>query len=154
VLDLLQNRRFAVLERLILVGRVCGKWSELEASPAAEERQLEFLENFSHAPRGHLDATRLELPTANPASKLAIVLDLLAARIHLDHSPARYLDLYREFVNGLQLEPGRTLDSAVKSYLAAYESYYAPFMRENEHMLGHDLGAMRLQRCFRLGFRP
>jgi hypothetical protein len=58
VLDLLQNRRFAVLERLILVGRVCGKWSELEASPTAEERQLEFLENFAHAPRGHLDATR------------------------------------------------------------------------------------------------
>ena len=154
VLEILRDRRHAVAERLRLVGWICGQWSEFEAAPVPEEARVRFLENWARSPRGHFHAPGPRLAAANPASQLAIVLDLLAARIHLDYSSARALALYREFVEGLQLAPGCAWDSSVERYLRAYHSYYAPFMQQHEHMLEHYLVAYAFTAMFPFGRPP
>jgi lysine-N-methylase len=154
ILRLLQDRRHSVSKRLILVGVVCDQWSEFEASLASEEVRITFLENFAVAVDGNLYDSYLQQRTADPATQLGIVLDLMVARIRLDYASPRYLDLYREFIDGLELKAGATPDVFGSSYLAAYRNYYAPFMERHEYMLEHYLAAYAFKTMFPFGTPP
>jgi lysine-N-methylase len=151
VLHLLQNRRYPVSKRLILVGHVCDKWGELEASSASEKTKTQFLEGFALAVDGKLYDAHLHCCAADPATQLATVLQLMVARIRLDYTSPHYLDLYREFVDGLQLTAEATRDECGSRYSAAYRSYYAPFMERHEYMLEHYLVAYTFKTMFPFG---
>jgi lysine-N-methylase len=151
VLQLLQTRRYPISKRLILVGHVCDKWSELEGSLASEKAKGEFLEHFCFAVNSGLYDAHLQQRTAHPATQLSIVLDLMVARLHLDYTPPRYLDLYREMVSGLELVAGASPETFGLSYSTAYSRFYAPFMKHNEHMLENYLVSYAFKTMFPFG---
>jgi lysine-N-methylase len=73
------------------------------------------------------------------------------ARLRLDYTSPRYIDLYREFVDGLQLKAGATREELGWRYSEAYHSYYAPFMKRHEYMLEHYLVAYAFKTMFPFG---
>lgn len=154
ILQLVQDRRRPVSKRLILVGNVCDKWTEFEAAGASELARLSFLENFALAVKANLFDAHLQQRTANPAAQLSLVLDLLVARMRLDYTPPRYLDLYREVVSGLDLEVGSTPEAFGAKYFAAYRDYYAPFMETHEYMLEQYLVAYAFKTMLPYGAPP
>jgi lysine-N-methylase len=151
VLRLLQNRIYPVSKRLMLVGHVCDKWSELESAAASEEARKQFLEGFALAVDSKLYDAHLQRCTANPATQLATVLELMTARVRLDYTSPRYLALYGEFVDGLQLTSEGTWDEFGSRYAAAYRRYYAPFMERHEYMLENYLVAYAFKTMFPFG---
>ena len=150
VLSLLQNRNYPVSKRLVLVGHVCDKWAELESEPDKQQ----FLGGFALAVNCGLYDAHLQSLTADPAKQLMLALDLMVARVQLDYTLPHYLELYRDFVDGLELKAGANAEVFGARYQAAYETYYAPFMTKHQHMLEHYLVSYAFKTMFPLGLPP
>jgi lysine-N-methylase len=154
VISLLQNRGYPVSKRLILVGLVCNRWSELEASSASEEAKTNFPQSFMLAVHEKRYDAYLEGCVAHPATQLATVLDLMVARLRMDYISPRYRDICREFADGLQLKSQATWDEVGLRYLDAYRDYYAPFFKTHQYMLEHYLVAYAFKTRFPFGSPP
>lgn len=141
LIDLLQNRDYPVSKRLILVGLACDEWSKLEASSASEERRTGFLELFALAVEKRLYDSDLQQCPTDPATQLATALELLVARLQLDYTSPRYMDLYRDFADGLQLKTEGTPQELGSRYAEVYRRHYAPFMERHEYILENYLVA-------------
>lgn len=109
----LQDRSQSIAQRLLLVGRVC---EELAGREAGTDDSL--------------PGTAVQLETA---------LELIVARISSDANPKRFLECYREFMQGLAWTPQSTMEEIGGRYAEAYSCYYVPFLGGHEHMLEHML---------------
>ena len=150
VLSLLQNRNYAISKRLVLVGHVCDKWAELQS----ELDRQQFLQGFALAVKCGLYDAHLHSLTVDPAKQLMLALDLMVARVQLDYTLPHYLELYRDFVDGLGLKAGASAEIFGARYQAAYEAYYAPFMAKHQHMLEHYLVSYAFKTMFPFGLPP
>ncbi len=150
LLSILQDRRYPVAKRLLLVGHVCDKLSELAGS-GHDSQTLQVLEGFALGIDAGLYDAHLQTCSADAADQLRIVLQLITARIQLDFTSQRYRDLYQEFVDGLQLTPGLDIHECGRNYAGAYMSQYTPFMAAHEYMLEHYLVHYAYQTLFPFG---
>lgn len=138
LLSLLQNRRYSVPQRLILAGHICEKLDEL-VTDGQPEATLELLEGFAVGIDAGLYDLHLQACSADASVQLSTVLELMSERIRLDHVSQRFLDLYSQFVEGLNLQPGLPVEEAGQRYAQAYAGRYMPFMAAHEYMLEHYL---------------
>jgi lysine-N-methylase len=150
LLSILQDRRYPVAKRLVLMGHVCDKLSEL-AKNGHDELTPQVLDGFAFGIDAGLYDHHLQACSADAADQLNIVLQLMAARIQLDFTPPRYRDLYGEFVDGLQLKPGLSMKECSLRYAKAYTGQYAPFLAGHEHMLEHYLVYYAYKNLFPFG---
>jgi lysine-N-methylase len=119
VIAILQDRRYPVSERLVMLGSFCDS-----------------LDKFGKVP------DRVEVPepgTGRPAAQLEAVLELIVARISSDYTERRFLECYAEFMSGLQWTTKSTMEEIGARYGEAYLKYYAPFMCRHEHLMEHYL---------------
>jgi lysine-N-methylase len=121
VISLLQDRSYPLWQRLFRVGLFCEKLDE--------------------AGRARWDGDSMDVlqQAADPAAQLETVLELIVARIASDANPRRFLECYKEFMDGIQWTSKSTMSEMGKRYTEAFHRYYAPFMTRNEHMLEHYL---------------
>jgi len=145
----LQNRRHTVAQRMILVALVCDKLDEV-AKNESRETVADVLEGFrlaidhdlfkEHLRESEIERTelaRIGLSRTEPGLKL--VLELLVSRVNLDFVSPRFMDLYRNFAEGLEIQASSTTTEISLRYQSAYENYYAPLMRQHEHIMEHYL---------------
>jgi lysine-N-methylase len=151
IIELLQNRDYPVSKRLILVGRVCDEWSKLQASSASEEARTLFLELFALAVENKLYDADLQQCLTDPATQLATALELMVARLRLDYTSPRYMDLYRDFADGLQLKTDATREERGSLYAEVYRRDYAPFMEQHDYVLENYLAAYAFKTMFPFG---
>ncbi|HEX4231830.1 MAG TPA: flagellin lysine-N-methylase [Bryobacteraceae bacterium] len=138
ILSVLQNRAFPITKRLVLVGHMCSKLDELSDS-GRHATIPETLEGFAFGINAGFYDTHLRECSADAVDQLSTILELMTARIKLDFVPERYLELYREFADGLRLKPGANFHDCGERYAHAYTYQYVPFMATHEHMLEHYL---------------
>lgn len=138
VLTLLQNRKYAVAKRLILLGHVCDKLNEI-ASQGKYDTTQTVLEGFATAVEGGLFDEHLARCSANPTTQIGIILELIAERLNSDFTHRRFLELYQEFLQGIQSNAGATLQETGLNYDSAYRQSYLPFMSHHEYLLEHYL---------------
>ena len=151
IIKLLQNRDDPVPKRLIVVGHVCDEWSKLEASAASEETRTRFLEGFELAAQNKRRDSDLQARPPDPATQLAIALELMVARLRLDYTSPRYLDLYQKFADGLRLKTEATWEERGSLYAEAQQRYYAPFIKRHEYLLENYLVVYAFKTMFPFG---
>jgi lysine-N-methylase len=98
------------------------------------------------------DADLQQCPT-DPATQLATALELMVARLRLDYTSPRYMDLYGDFADGSQLKTDAAREERGSLYAEVYRRDYAPFMKQHDYMLENYLWHTRSRRCFRLDCR-
>ena len=123
----LQDRSQSIAQRLFRVGRVC---EELVGHEAGDPP-----------------------PEPPPALQIEAVLDLIVARISSDANPKRFLECYREFMQGLAWTPQSTMEELGARYQEVYASYYVPFLNRHEYMLEHMLVNYAHRTLFPCGLR-
>lgn len=153
ILSVLQNRAFPVAKRLVLAGHVCDKLDDLNARGGQSEIP-QTLDGLTFGINVGLYADHLGLCSANAADQLTIVLELMTARMKLDFTPQRYLKQYREFVDGLDLKPGLSIQTSGARYAEACELQYLPFLASHEHMFEHYLIYYAYRTLFPFGPKP
>ena len=134
----MQNRRFSVPRRLLLVAAVCHKLQQVSAGSITEP-DADILSCFDLAIDAGLFDQYLSTSAATPASQLAIVLELVVARIALDYTSPRFRSLYQQFMDGLRLQPSSTLAELGDRYAEAHQRFYSPVMQHFDHVWEHYL---------------
>jgi len=150
ILSILQDRKYPVSKRLILVGHVCDKLSEI-AQNGTEITIPKVLNGFACAINAGMFNAHLNQCSADPAIQLGLVLELIVSRIKLDFTPKRYLNLHQEFMEGLEFKTGSTVGELGIRYAEACDRYYAPFMHGHEYMMEHYLVNYAYKRMFPFG---
>jgi lysine-N-methylase len=134
VLSILQNRRYAIGERLVLVGHVCDKLNEL-ASQRAFDKVHQVLEGFSVAIASGLFDDHLSRLLAPATRQLEVVLELILARIGSDYTPPKFLNLYQQFMDGLNWTAESSIDDIGCRYHEAFKQSYSPFIEKHQYLL-------------------
>lgn len=140
ILSILQNRRYSVSQRVLLIGHVCSKVN-LAVQANALGTLPQILEGFHLAIEAGLFDGHLHQYSASPIPQLAVVLELVVGRIQLDYTSPKFLELYSDFTGGLGLTPDSTLEQLGERYRENYEAWFMPFTDENEHILENYLVA-------------
>jgi lysine-N-methylase len=135
---LLQNRKYPVAKRLVLLGHVCDKLNEIAREGNYESTQT-VLEGFACTIDAGLFDEHLSRCTADPATQLGIVLDLIAERVKSDFTHRRFLEVHDEFLKGIRWAPEMTLRELGAQYAEAYRQFYIPAMSRHESVLEHYL---------------
>ena len=138
VRTLLQDRRYSIPNRLLLLGHFCTKLNDI-AIEQNYQATWDAMEGFRCAIDGGLFDEHLGSSNANPATQLGIVLDLIVERVKSDFTHRRFLELYGQFLNGLQLTPDLTLQQMGMHYQQAYRQHYLPLISQHEYVLEHYL---------------
>lgn len=138
VLSILQNRKYPLPKRLILLGHICDKLHGI-GTEGNYHAVPEVLQGFSLAIEADLFGEHLGRCTADSATQVGIVLELIAERVKSDFTHRRFLQFYEEFVEGIRGRPAATLQDMGDRYAENYLRYYAPFMFQHEYMLEHYL---------------
>lgn len=135
VIGLLQNRSYPVWKRLFMLGCLCEKLDEIGNRDNALSIVQKYLDRLDH---GALDEALAKCP-ANPATQLAVVLELIVARISSDYNPRSFLDCYKQFMDGIQWTSESTMEEIGARFAEAYAQHYISFMSNQEYILEHYL---------------
>ncbi len=133
-ISVLQNRRYKLWERLIILGMFCQKAQEyvdggrLDDIPALIASYTSIIEDGSLA----------ESLSAIPAQytiQMELMKEIADNRFVMDVSNKNYLNYYGQFLNGIQYLENSTVEEIGERYKAAFENYYSPFMEKHEYIL-------------------
>jgi lysine-N-methylase len=119
VVSLLKNRDCPLSLRLLILGHFCQYWDELtingSASAAAWEQPS-------------------EVPQIQPKQQLQIVLEIILDRIGSDFTGRRFLDCYREFMEGVQWTTQSTMSDLAHRYTEAELTHFARVEASHPHI--------------------
>jgi lysine-N-methylase len=138
VISILQDRNYALWQRLAILGSLCDQLNQ-RASGSLQHEIPNVVEGYRDAvSRGLFDDSLGQLQP-RPAAQLETGVELIVGRIGSDYTSPRFLDCYKEFMSGLEWTAESTMQDIGLRYAAAYSEYYAPFMSGHEYMLEHYL---------------
>jgi lysine-N-methylase len=89
----------------------------------------------------------------HPLIQLEAVLEMIVARISSDFTAHRFLECYREFMQGLCWDAESTMEELSCRYRDAEIRHYAPFMRRHEYLLDNFLIDYVVRTVFPYGHR-
>jgi lysine-N-methylase len=155
VIWLLQNRKYPLSQRLILVGHVCDRLQRMAdkggvgSNGVASDKDV--VKGFQTAVGlGLFDNHLHEIP-ARPATQLGVTLKLIAERLTGDYASPKFHRLFDEFKQGLGWTAGSTFDELGQLYVQQYAEHYLPFMSRHEYLLEHYLVTYAFRTLFPYG---
>lgn len=151
VIEMLQNRSYAVWERLVILGLFMQKLEELRKEnphgiPEAVERYKSLLADES------LRASLSEIPSQQVV-QYKLAKELVVERFRQSISVKQYLTCLKECLAGLEVTSEATVAEVAARYVQAYEEYYLPFMAEREYIFENYLVNHVFKNRFPLGSR-
>jgi len=150
VVSLMQNRRYPLSDRLVILAHLCDKLNEMAAAQD-HDGVPEILRKYADAVDQGLFNDVLNMSTVQPATQLEIVLELLVSRITSDYTPRRFLECYEDFMHGIDLGPLSVMTVVAGRYAEAYRQYYLPFMSQHESIMERFLVSYVYKTLFPLG---
>ncbi len=147
---LLQDRRFQLWERLILLGFLVKK---LQNEVDAERG--DSIAGIIEESRRQLDDPRLhahlEAISAHPGIQLTLLREITAFRGALGAVNPRLDDCINEFVAGLDLRDPVLNADAVARFTIAHDQWFVPFMKQRGHILENYLVNIVFREVFPFG---
>jgi len=150
VVTLLQNRSYALWQRMFLLGTFCRRLEavtrhEVEGGYAAMEG------GFSAAIAGGGLRDSIETIPAHNAHQLDMVLHLIKSPVVNGTVSPRYSECLHSFMKGIGGGSIATFEEQTAAYSTAYERFYAPFFQEHPYMLENLLTDMVFHTSFPFG---
>ncbi len=137
ILDLLQNRKLGLENRMIRLGRFSRDLSEL----IEEERFDEIMPLLTRYRKDPEDAEEEQLASLSESEfPLQLLLYLVEDYAENSGNNKRYKAYYRQFQEGIK--------GSVERYLDANAAYYLPFLQEHGYVLENYLVNYVLSRLF------
>ncbi len=134
-IDIVQNRKLKISDRLIFLGLFMNRLQEiLDRKNYQEINRLvnEYQQKINNPAYLH------SLENINDSLSLQIetILELIAARKRSGVTSSRYLECFNDMIRGLDLDgKEEILKSKLEdTYLYNYTNYYLPFMNEHEYI--------------------
>jgi lysine-N-methylase len=150
ILSVLQNRRYSISRRILLVGHICSKIGELEQTQQLEKLP-QVVDGFTLAIQASFFDAHLNSFKADARMQLALGLELLVERIRIDYTSSRFQTLCSQLTAALGLTAGSTLASLTERYQQIYEEQLVPFLEVYGYILENYLVAHAFQQRLPFG---
>lgn len=138
VVRLLQHRALPVWKRLLILGFFCEKLQET-ASGHDGSQIPKLIAAFDQAIAAGAFDVVLDQLSAPLQLRLETVVEIILARITSDFTHRRFLESYKEFMEGLEWGTDTSMQQLSARYLALRERYYRPFLDAHSYILEHYL---------------
>lgn len=130
LIELIQGRSRPLWQRIVCLGFAIDRLAGVDLT-----RAVPVLEDYLKSLRqGSFDRVLTDLK-ADPAFQMETVLDLVVARIGTDYASPRFLECYKDFMQGLVWTPETTMEQLVDRYYLASRNIFLPFAQRHEHLL-------------------
>jgi lysine-N-methylase len=150
VLDLIQNRKYALWQRLFLLGTFSRRLESLVRGEL-ERSVPELLSDFASAVSAQgLSAAMGKIP-ANLSLQLEIVFRLIAQRVNNTRIGPRMHQVLSAFCEGVGHSRTNPMESQVARYADAYAHSFSPFFSRRPHILENYLINAILRDLFPFG---
>lgn len=149
-INLLQDRTYALWERLIILGVFCNRLEE-SITQDNNENVLKLLDYFEMKIRGRDFCDAMRAYSTDLETQLQIVKILIEHRLKGAFVGGRFRDCVRDFYCGIGLENNASLEGVVSKYLTAHNTFYNSFMTENEYILENYLVNYAFKNIFPFG---
>jgi len=138
LIELLQYRAYPLWKRLVILASFCDQLQQL--ADAGENAQVPAaIQWFQQAVAGNQLDDAINQHSPKPVPQLAIMLELIVARITEEFVVPRFLESYREFKDGILWTAQSSMEEIGRRFAAAYERDFAPFLDRHGYMLEHYL---------------
>ena len=134
IVTILRQRTYPLWKRLVIIGHLCDKLSEMAAIRNDEDIPT-LIQGYLYAVRSRQFDELLSKCQAQPSAQLVTVLELIVNRITSDFTGRRFLDCYQDFMHGLQWTPESALPEVTRCYIDAWSRYYVPFFDQNQSLM-------------------
>lgn len=133
-IQILQNRRVSIENRLIILGMFYQRVEPLSLIERKEQLETIKLEFEKRIENEEFLASINQLPT-NLIFQINVCKSLIEHRLTSQITSQRYMDCISEMVEGLGINEGLEEKSIIKRYNDAYEKNYKLFMEKHEYIL-------------------
>jgi len=134
IVGLLQDRSYPLWQRVALLGSFCERLEEITV-PEQDGMVMGLLADYEDvAAEGRLRGVMESWPV-QPSVQVNMVLRLVDQRVRAGGTGERFLECFREFLEGIGYAQDSTLESDVRNYVEAEERYFGPFFEVHPHIL-------------------
>ena len=134
IVSLLQNRSYELWQRLVVLGLFCRSVAKL-----AGEARTQDIPQLIGTYRSQLaqSAFRNDLDQIPDQTTLQMELmkEVAEERVFAGVSSQRFMECFAEFLQGIQYTADAAKEDIGRRYAQAFSDYYAPFVRQNGHIL-------------------
>ena len=133
-LNLLQNRKYALSERLTLLGIVYKKIENFQQEKRTHEipKMLETMEALIDEGSLYEDLKRVPV---NIEIQMRLTKEMADEKFNQGIKSSRYLECFKETLMGLNYVKGYNFDNVTKKYSKNYQEFYKPYIEEKEYIL-------------------
>lgn len=135
-ITLMQNRRYKLWERLIILGLFIQKLSEYEKKDIVDEIP-ELIEQYNKIIDSEYLRLELEKIPVNTNIQMELMKEINDQRFSISIGPNTkvYVGCVIEFLQGIQYTKDEKVENIAERYNKAFDNYYKPFMDEHEYIL-------------------
>ena len=150
VIHLLRNRRLLVWQRLVILGMYCDQLSNIPLAEL-EVGAPKLTDSFAQFILAKAFDQTLDSIVPNDALLLNVFISSVEDRISSDYASPRFIECYRDFIEGIGFEAGIDTETLAGQYGDVKSTYYAPFFSEREYIWENYLVAKVYKDLFPFG---
>jgi len=129
LIELIQERSLPLWQRIVSLGFGIDRLAGVDVASGAIVLKAHLRNVRQHSGAAFTD------PKTDSAFQLETVLDLVVARIGTDYTSPRFLDCYRDFMQGLEWTPESSMEDLAARYDRATRCYFQPFADRHPQLL-------------------
>lgn len=130
MIEVIRERSLPMWQRIVSLGFAVDRIAGADTT-----RAVRIMKSHINALRQGLFQSLFAAPQAAPAFRIETVLKLIVARLEATYTSPRFLDCYREFMEGLAWTNESTMEDLSARHHKASEDHFRPFVRSHEHLL-------------------
>ena len=132
--DILQNRKYSVEVRLIILGLFIENCAEIEQKKQYNAI-IELVEYTKKIIDSEILKEQLNELHANYEVQAAMLSEMVKTVFKLYKNKQSYVERLKPLAEGLGIDENTSKDALINNYRRAYESYYKPYMAEREYII-------------------
>lgn len=135
-ISLIQNRKYKLWERLIILGLFMQKVSEC-INNETTDKIPGLIEQYNEIINSESLKQELENIPVNTTIQMELMKEINDQRfgMHINPNTKVYVNCVLEFLHGIKYMTEDKVENIAKRYKEAFDSYYKPFMDEHEYIL-------------------
>ncbi|CRK80927.1 flagellin lysine-N-methylase [Neobacillus massiliamazoniensis] len=133
-IQVLQNRSYALWERLILLGMFYKKIEECIQNNQVENIPQQITLYTEVIKQGSLREGLVNIPTQYNI-QMKLTKELTDERFRQGINNQRFMDCFNEMIQGIQYVPDGKIEDVMEHYTASCNDYYQPFINEHEYII-------------------
>jgi len=133
-IDLIQNRNYALSDRVLMLGLFYQSLQELIAAGGISSTP-QLIENYRTLIANGLLRDAIQQIPAQTIAQIQLLKELVDLRMIIGIENKRYLDCLQAFLEGLSFENGDGIEKVADRYAHAFTTYYSPFMESHSYIL-------------------